>query len=71
MTRAFRYRPLYPPHDKEGLLMTGLNEVVWYTSWYWKLLTRGVLIAVITSIVAYFLLFERASYFVLLLIFVM
>ena len=28
--------------------MTGLNEIVWYTSWYWKLLTRGVLYTAIT-----------------------
>ena len=51
--------------------MTGLNEIVWYLSWYWTLLSRGLLVAVVCAVVASLLLFEQTSFFVLLVIFVM
>lgn len=53
------------------MLMTGLNEIVWYLSWYWTLLSRGLLVAVVCAVIASLLLFEQTSFFVLLVIFVM
>lgn len=51
--------------------MTGLNEVVWYFSWCWTLLSRGLIVAVVCALVASTMLFEQTSFFVLLVIFVM
>ena len=52
---------------QEALLITGLNEVVWYCSWLFTIVIRIILLAIIITIISALFIFEKTDFFVLLL----
>ena len=45
-------------------MMTGLNEVVWFGSWLLTLLFQGIVTAIIASVLSFFFIFDKSSFFV-------
>ena len=44
--------------------MTGLNDVVWFGSWLLTLLFQGTVTALIASLLSFFFIFDKSSFFV-------
>ena len=51
---------------QEALLMTGLNEVVWYTTWLLTIIIRSILVGLIAAIMLSIWVFQNTGFAVLL-----
>lgn len=43
--------------------MTGLNDVVWFGSWLLTLFCQAVVISIIASLLSFFFIFDKSSFF--------
>ena len=49
---------------QEALLMTGLNESVWYISWYFTFLLRSIILSVVGTLICSLFLFQKTPWYI-------
>lgn len=56
---------------QEALLITGLNEVVWYSSWLFIIIIRSLILAVLSSIITSIFIIEKTGLLVIMMAVIM
>lgn len=49
---------------QEALFMTGLNEYVWYISWYCTFLLRTFIVSIVGTVICSLFLFQKTPWYI-------
>lgn len=49
---------------QEALFMTGLNEYVWYISWYCTFLLRTIIVSIVGTVICSLFIFQKTPWYI-------